>query len=562
MDLAWVGALGPRLAVDGSIPRLAPGLPCGSVPRRKAPSRPPQVDRPFASMEELLGQGAARGSRGEGGEDQGGQDERPGRAFLSPPDVPAQPRAECRVPSAECYLCVCGRVFLPKPLDSSVRPTQNRTPNRLPGSDVKFIDLFAGLGGFHVALARLGHECVFACELDETLRTVYQKNFGLMPAGDIRTLDEKLVPQHDVLCAGFPCQPFSKAGSQLGFKCPSWGDLFTHVVRILKAKRPRFIILENVPHLAKHDEGRTWAKVKETLEELGYSVRDRRLSPHMFGIPQVRERLIIVGYRGRLPEFEWPTPSTNRPLSIVDLLEKNPADARRLTPQFSECLAVWQDFLEHFPKDEEIPSWPIWSMEFGATYPFEDNTPENMTSRQLSGYKGIHGRPLKDLPPEERLKALPSHARTGWPFPRWKQNFIRSNRQLYSRHSKWLDSWIPKIQAFPSSLQKLEWNCKGEARNIWKYLIQFRASGVRVKRPASAPSLISMTTTQVPIVGWERRYLTARECSRLQSLKELKVLPTAAGPAFAALGNAVNADLVEKVAEQLLGRCPGARAAR
>lgn len=417
---------------------------------------------------------------------------------------------------------------------------------------MKFVDLFAGLGGFHIALRRLGHECVFACELDETLRKVYEQNFKLMPAGDIRHVHANQVPTHDVLCAGFPCQPFSKAGRQLGFDCPSWGDLFDHVVRILRVRRPPYIILENVPHLAKHDEGRTWEKVKRTLEGLGYDVQDRRLSPHNFGIPQIRERLIIVGCQTSLAQFQWPLPVENKTLSIADLLEDNPPNAKGLTKQFEECLTVWQEFLGKFPADEQLPSWPVWSMEFGADYPFEDITPECLSSRQLCGFRGSHGVPLRDLEPDERWGALPSYARTGRAFPRWKQNFIRSNRDLYLKNKKWLDGWIPKIRAFPSSLQKLEWNCKGEQRDIWKYLIQFRASGVRIKRPTSAPSLISMTTTQVPIVGWQRRYLTPRECGRLQSLKELVHLPTAAGPAYAALGNAVNADLVEKVAEQLL----------
>lgn len=106
--------------------------------------------------------------------------------------------------------------------------------------------------------------------------------------------------------------------------------------------------------------------------------------------------------------------------------------------------------------------------------------------------------------------------------------------------------------ALPASHQKFEWNCKGCERDIWKYIIQFRASGIRVKRPTSAPSLIAMTTTQVPIVAWEKRYLTPRECAKAQSLSELDHLPEAATRAYKALGNAVNADIVAMVAESLL----------
>jgi DNA (cytosine-5)-methyltransferase 1 len=115
-----------------------------------------------------------------------------------------------------------------------------------------------------------------------------------------------------------------------------------------------------------------------------------------------------------------------------------------------------------------------------------------------------------------------------------------------------LDKWIPSILVFPPSLQKFEWNCKGEERDIWKYVIQFRASGVRVKRPTTAPSLIAMTTTQVPIIAWEKRYMTVRECARLQSMDALKHFPEVPTRAFKALGNGINVKLMQLVAKQLL----------
>ena len=144
-----------------------------------------------------------------------------------------------------------------------------------PRAVVKFIDLFAGLGGFHLALANLGHQCVFASELDPDLAVLYEKNFGLKPYGDIRTCELKDIPKHDVLCAGFPCQPFSKAGEQRGSKCPQWGDLIDYVIDILHSHKPEYFIIENVPNLVRHNRGRTWRKIKERLQEPGYDIDDR-----------------------------------------------------------------------------------------------------------------------------------------------------------------------------------------------------------------------------------------------------------------------------------------------
>lgn len=426
----------------------------------------------------------------------------------------------------------------------------------------RFADLFAGLGGFHVALKRLGGECVFAAEIKPSLRQLYNLNFGLVPAGDIKSVAPEDIPDHDVLTAGFPCQPFSKAGEQLGFECTAQGQLFYDVANILKAKRPRFFILENVPNLLKHNGGRTWIEICRLLgnEEggAGYYIENRRLSPHHFGIPQIRDRVYIVGSLSPLNNLTWPSASASEPTNIASVLDTRPPEAKALSQRVTKCLEVWQRFLDSCPAEVDLPYFPLWSMEWGATYPFESTTPfalkEEYGLDGLKGFKGSHGRKI-GLPRtlQGRWDLLPSHARTEQKeFPDWKKKFIRYNRNFYQENKEWIDEWLPQILEFPSSLQKLEWNMRAGPRNIWQYVIQFRASGVRVKQRSTAPSLIAMTDTQVPIIGWEKRYMTPRECARLQSMDTIHHLPESSTQAFHALGNAVNADVVEQVACALM----------
>ena len=159
-----------------------------------------------------------------------------------------------------------------------------------------FIDLFAGIGGFRIPLQELGSKCVFSSEFNYHAQRAYEFNFGEVPFGDITKLDLDIVPKHDILCAGFPCQPFSISGKMKGFE-DTRGTLIYHIFELIEKRQPKVVLLENVKHLVYHDNKRTLSTIVQHLEEMNYVVSKKVLNASDFGLPQNRERIIIIGHK-------------------------------------------------------------------------------------------------------------------------------------------------------------------------------------------------------------------------------------------------------------------------
>lgn len=183
-----------------------------------------------------------------------------------------------------------------------------------------FIDLFAGIGGFRIAMQELGGKCVFSSEYNHYAQKAYELNFGEVPFGDITKINLNIIPKHDILCAGFPCQPFSISGKMLGFE-DTRGTLIYHVFETIQKIKPKVVLLENVKHLMYHDKKRTLSTIIKHLEELGYKVSWKVLNASSFGVPQNRERIIIIGHQEA--QFEFSEIQNQPPKILKDILDSN-----------------------------------------------------------------------------------------------------------------------------------------------------------------------------------------------------------------------------------------------
>ncbi|WP_052118453.1 DNA cytosine methyltransferase [Erwinia oleae] len=416
-------------------------------------------------------------------------------------------------------------------------------------SAFRFVDLFAGIGGFHAGMAENGGKCVFACEIDDALRKIYESNFGVFPEGDIKKVDEKSVPSHDILCAGFPCQPFSLAGKKKGQTCPESGQLIDEVVRIAEHHKPRYVLLENVPNIITIDNGNFWRYMNTRFNDIGYSLHHRILSPVDIGVPQNRQRVFIVACRDKTDAYALTWPEQTSQCTRLENILDHKGDFRLLEPAKADLLKHWQKLLSQLCITE-LHSISIAAPEFGADYPKNFS---RLTLKEMVQYKGAYGQPLTGCTTwKEVLDRLPSYVRKNRQVPDWINKSVDFSRKLYIQNKTVADKWITCLPRHNNSWQIMEW--RGDLRNlnINDHLVQFRASGIRVFRKDVAPSLISMTSTQVPVIPWLGRYISVREAAKLQNLHHLSSLPENNSAAFKAFGNAVNAKIVSMVVSNLI----------
>lgn len=422
------------------------------------------------------------------------------------------------------------------------RPKDRRAMTALPKS-FTFIDLFAGIGGFHQAMAALGGKCVMAAEINETCVETYKLNFSTQEGDvrhDVNDINPAEIAPFDVLCAGFPCQPFSKAGAQKGFGDKKRGGLFYKILDIIDAHpEVKFLVLENVRNLADHIEN--WEVIKSELLKRNFYITEDPiiLSPSDFGIPQIRERVYILGINKK---YRNERILTNGYIHLDDLdlerhykkckigdawsiLEDNVPDSYVIPQEQERMIFAWDEFRRN--TGIKILGYPIWIGCFGV-----------------------------DEADTDRLKQRLDYDE----MPEWKQAFVDSNRKLYLDNKVFIDKWLKKYDMLSQIklYQKFEWNCGTDVADIKNAVIQIRQSGIRAKRPTYYPSLVAIVNT--PII-WDKgkkhfRYITPREAANLQSFIPQYQFSGTDNQIYKQLGNSVNVNVVKLLSENLfhLGR--------
>ena len=381
---------------------------------------------------------------------------------------------------------------------------------------LKFIDLFCGIGGFHQAMTKFNYKCVFSCDIDDKCIQTYKDNYGITPFKDITKIEVNQIPQFDILCAGFPCQPFSKAGFQNGF-LDARGNLFYDICRIIKKHLPKYLILENVRNLESHDNGNTWKTIYDAIDNLGYFTYKKPLILNTlhFNVPQNRERVIILGIRknfGILPEKPIIPKKSKIKLSktLKDIVNsKYNTSENILSIKMQSVKTIWNNFIDICHNNNIIiPKFPIW------TNWWDKDINENI----------IYYKKYKNWIDKNRLF--------------FKENFIKLNDWLLTSR---------KNPFWKGSVRKMEWQVKKDLinnlnnlNNLDDLLWSVRGSGIRIKNIDYIPTLVAMN--QTPIYGPYNRKLVPYELLKLQSFNDdfkfnNKYI-------YKQIGNSVNVDMI------------------
>lgn len=376
------------------------------------------------------------------------------------------------------------------------------------GYAFRYVDLFAGIGGFAAVGEALGGRNVYSVEIDKQAAAVYESNWGHKSLGDITEDATDLVmnvPAHDILFAGLPCQPFSKSGLQRGFQ-ETRGTLYENVMHIIMEHHPSVIVLENVRNLAGPRHAHELEVIVETLRDEGYRIADAPAiySPHLVppthgGRPQVRERVFVTAtYNADDVDAALPVEPVLTPRDRINGWEPHEWDLAADLPLDEDHHVTGCDLTK--PEELWIDAWNDWVEQFY----------ELTNGRQPPGFPiwADAWVPTDDLEISEDT-------------PKWKRNFLIKNAALYTEHKEafdaWVEKWGVKTDAFPASRRKLEWQAQDTPR-LWDCVMHLRPSGIRAKKPNYLPALVAITQTS--IIGPRGRRLSPREAARLQGLPD------------------------------------------
>jgi len=492
----------------------------------------------------------------------------------------------------------------------------------------KFIDLFCGIGGFHQAFIKMNNdnanndnhvtfECVMASDSNRACKDTYLKNYSTNHHNpidfkdDVKTLAKEIsdlgsqfdktkgpIKEFDIICGGFPCQPFSNSGKKKAFE-DTRGTLFHDIMTIAKAYQPRFMFLENVKHIKKVDSGKVFTTILKCLEEEGYVVYVNELSPHQLGIPQQRERIIFSCIRkdiwlqqdgntenkmnevcGTSFNIILPTITSCDLTNVINNIGANTDDHGYLKKNYiidselRQVLDAWDTMIAKMDTGEKL-SPTILIKDLDIEY-FETEIKDgnivvkmeivNVPVKNKDGtlVKNEQGEPIEKKVNYPILKTQYREKYNS--FPEWRKDYILKNKPLYYKYKGHWDKWlsmyrnndidvkdddIRNILNRKEIYSKLEWQTgpKKENDSIWNYFINMRQSGIRVKKTHYFPTLVAIV--QTPIYGKEKRRITPRECARLQSFPDSFKCHSKDHTAYKQFGNAVNVEVVYTVMKQI-----------